>query len=131
MPCSPFCWPEQLGRPTLSRTDETEQPYDGALVLWRHGTPGGSRQSSLPAVHRENDADSRGVVVGRPGSGVSDPHAYPSWPTRPPRQPTWPTPSAPTGWALWTFSAGGPFALAWGAVFPLATRVPAVGHRAA
>lgn len=51
---------------------------NGSVVLWFHGTPGGRRQ--LPVVGRRaaEELGHRVVLIERPGSGLSDPHAYDS-----------------------------------------------------
>ena len=46
----------------------------GAPVLWFHGTPGGRRQFPLLGSRAAETLGLRVVVVGRPGSGLSDPH---------------------------------------------------------
>lgn len=48
----------------------------GDTVLWFHGTPGGRRQFPLCGRPAALDLGLRVVVLGRPGSGLSDPHAY-------------------------------------------------------
>jgi len=48
----------------------------GPVVLWFHGSPGGRRQFPLHARRTAEDLGLRVVLVERPGSGLSDPHAY-------------------------------------------------------
>jgi pimeloyl-ACP methyl ester carboxylesterase len=48
----------------------------GPLVFWFHGTPGGRRQLPLVGRRAAENLGLRVVVVERPGSGLSDPHAY-------------------------------------------------------
>lgn len=48
----------------------------GAVVLWCHGTPGGRRQFPEAGRRAADRLGLRVVVVERPGSGLSDPHAY-------------------------------------------------------
>ena len=99
----------------------------GAVVLWFHGTPGGRRQ--FPALGRRA-ADNLGlrvVAVERPGTHLSDPHRYET-------VAQWATDMACVADSLGAqrlavvgLSGGGPYALACGAVPPLAGRVAAVG----
>lgn len=98
------------------------------VVLWCHGTPGGRRQFSLPGRRAAERLGLRVVVVERPGSGLSDPHAYAA-------VSDWAADMAEVADALGAnrlgvvgLSGGGPFALACGAVSPLAARLPAVGR---
>jgi pimeloyl-ACP methyl ester carboxylesterase len=98
----------------------------GALVLWCHGTPGARRQFPLLGRRAAEKLGLRVVVVERPGSGLSAPHAYAA-------VADWATDVAHVADALGEdrlgvvgLSGGGPYALACGAVPPLATRVAAV-----
>jgi len=50
----------------------------GELVLWFHGTPGGRRQFPLLGRRAAEKLGLRVIVVGRPGTGLSDPHPYES-----------------------------------------------------
>ena len=98
----------------------------GAVVLWFHGTPGARRQFPLLGRRTAIKLGLRVVVVERPGSGLSDPHAYAA-------MADWATDMAAVADALGAerlgvvgLSGGGPYALACGAVPPLAARVAAV-----
>ncbi len=98
----------------------------GAVVLWCHGTPGARRQFPLLGRRAAEKLGLRVVVVERPGSGLSAPHAYAA-------VADWATDVAHVADALGAdrlgvvgLSGGGPYALACGAVPPLATRVVAV-----
>jgi pimeloyl-ACP methyl ester carboxylesterase len=98
----------------------------GAVVLWCHGTPGARRQFPLLGRRAAEKLGLRVVVVERPGSGLSDPHPYDA-------MADWATDMAHVADALGAdrlgvvgLSGGGPYALACGAVPPLATRVAAV-----
>ncbi|MBX7432634.1 alpha/beta hydrolase [Mycobacterium sp. Y57] len=98
----------------------------GAPVLWFHGTPGGRRQLPLLGRRAAEKLGLRVVVVGRPGSGLSDPHPYRA-------VADWATDVAHVAEALGAqrlgvvgLSGGGPYALACAAVPPLSTRVAAV-----
>ncbi len=98
----------------------------GAVVLWCHGTPGARRQFPLVGRRAAAKLGLRVVVVERPGSGMSDPHAYAA-------VADWATDMAEVADALGAkrlgvvgLSGGGPYALACGAVPPLAARVAAV-----
>jgi pimeloyl-ACP methyl ester carboxylesterase len=98
----------------------------GAVVLWFHGTPGARRQFPLTGRRAAAKLGLRVVVVERPGSGLSDPHAYAA-------TADWATDVAAVADALGAkrlgvvgLSGGGPYALACGAVPPLAARVAAV-----
>ena len=98
----------------------------GALVLWFHGTPGGRRQFPLLGRRAAEKLGLRVVVVGRPGTGLSDPHPYEA-------MADWATDVAHVADALGAerlgvvgLSGGGPYALACAAVPPLAGRVAAV-----
>jgi pimeloyl-ACP methyl ester carboxylesterase len=50
----------------------------GKPVLWFHGTPGGRRQFPLLGRRAADRLGLRVVTVGRPGTGLSDPHPYES-----------------------------------------------------
>jgi pimeloyl-ACP methyl ester carboxylesterase len=98
----------------------------GAVVLWCHGTPGARRQFPLLGRRAAEKLGLRVVVVERPGSGLSAPHAYAA-------VADWATDIAHVADALGAdrlgvagLSGGGPYALACGAVPPLAARVAAV-----
>ena len=98
----------------------------GAVVLWCHGTPGARRQFPPLGRRAAEKLGLRVVVVERPGSGLSDPHAYGA-------MADWATDMAEVADALGAerlgvvgLSGGGPYALACGAVPPLAARVAAV-----
>ena len=98
----------------------------GAVVLWFHGTPGARRQFPLVGRRAATRLGLRVVVVERPGSGLSDPHAYAA-------MADWATDITQVADALGAerlgvvgLSGGGPYALACGAVPPLAARVAAV-----
>lgn len=98
----------------------------GPVVFWFHGTPGGRRQLPLVGRRAAEDLGLRVVVVERPGSGLSDPHAY----------------DAVADWAgdvahladlvgaerfgVVGLSGGGPYALSCAGVPALADRVAAV-----
>ena len=99
----------------------------GEVVLWFHGTPGGRRQ--FPALGRRaaDDLGLRVVAVEWPGTHLSDPHRYEN-------VSQWATDMHFVACALGAerlavigLSGGGPYALACGAVSPLAGRVAAVG----
>jgi pimeloyl-ACP methyl ester carboxylesterase len=98
----------------------------GDPVLWFHGTPGGRRQFPLLGRRAAEKLGLRVVVVGRPGSGLSDPHPYES-------VADWARDVTHVADALGAerlgvvgLSGGGPYALACAAVPPLADRVAAV-----
>ena len=98
----------------------------GAVVLWFHGTPGARRQFPLLGRRAAEKLGLRVVVVERPGSGLSDPHPYAA-------VADWATDVADVADTLGAerlgvvgLSGGGPYALACGAVPPLAARVAAV-----
>ena len=98
----------------------------GAVVLWFHGTPGARRQFPLLGRRAANKLGLRVVVVERPGSGLSDPHPYAAVADLA-------TDMADVADALGAqrlgvvgLSGGGPYALACGAVPPLAAGVAAV-----
>jgi pimeloyl-ACP methyl ester carboxylesterase len=98
----------------------------GAVVLWCHGTPGARRQFPLLGRRAAEKLGLRVVVVERPGSGLSAPRAYAA-------VADWATDIAHVADALGAerlgvvgLSGGGPYALACGAVPPLAARVAAV-----
>lgn len=98
----------------------------GAVVLWCHGTPGARRQFPLVGRRAATKLGLRVVVVERPGSGLSDPHAYAA-------MADWAGDMAHVADALGAerlgvvgLSGGGPYALACGAVPPVAARVAAV-----
>ncbi len=98
----------------------------GPVVLWFHGTPGGRRQFPLLGRRAAENLGLRVVVMERPGSGLSDPHAY----------------NAVADWAadmaevadtlgaerlgIIGLSGGGPYALACAATPAFAHRVAAV-----
>ncbi len=48
----------------------------GPVVLWFHGTPGGRRQFPIAGRRAAEKLGLRVVLLERPGSGLSDPHAY-------------------------------------------------------
>ncbi len=98
----------------------------GAVVLWFHGTPGARRQFPLLGRRAAMKLGLRVVVVERPGSGLSDAHPYAA-------VADWATDMADVADTLGAerlgvvgLSGGGPYALACGAVPPLAARVAAV-----
>ena len=98
----------------------------GVVVLWFHGTPGARRQFPLLGRRAAMKLGLRVVVLERPGSGLSDPHPYAA-------VADWATDMAAVADALGAerlgvvgLSGGGPYALACGAVPPLAARVAAV-----
>ena len=98
----------------------------GVVVLWFHGTPGARRQFPLVGRRAAMKLGLRVVVLERPGSGLSDPHPYAA-------VADWATDMAAVADALGAerlgvvgLSGGGPYALACGAVPPLAARVAAV-----
>ena len=100
----------------------------GEPVLWFHGTPGGRRQFPLIGRRAAEKLGLRVVSVGRPGTGLSDPHPYES-------VADWATDMAHVADAIGAgaqrlgiagLSGGGPYALACGAVPPLSGRVAAV-----
>ena len=98
----------------------------GVVVLWFHGTPGARRQFPLVGRRAAMKLGLRVVVLERPGSGLSDPHPYAA-------VADWATDIAAVADALGAerlgvvgLSGGGPYALACGAVPPLADRVAAV-----
>ncbi len=98
----------------------------GALVLWFHGTPGGRRQFPLLGRRAAEKLGLRVVVVGRPGTGLSDSHPYEA-------MADWATDVAHVADALGAerlgvvgLSGGGPYALACAAVPPLSGQVAAV-----
>lgn len=94
--------------------------------MWFHGTPGGRRQFPILGRRAAEKLGLRVVVVGRPGTGLSDPHPYES-------VADWATDAAHVTDALGAerlavagLSGGGPYALACAAVPPLAARVAVV-----
>ena len=98
----------------------------GPVVLWFHGTPGGRRQFPLLGRRTAENLGLRVVVVERPGSGLSDPHAYRS-------VVDWAADMAEVADTLDAerlgvigLSGGGPYALACAATPALAHRVAAV-----
>ena len=98
----------------------------GALVLWFHGTPGGRRQFPLLGRRAAEKLGLRVVVVGRPGTGLSDAHPYEA-------MADWAADVAHVADALGAerlgvvgLSGGGPYALACAAVPPLSGQVAAV-----
>ncbi len=98
----------------------------GPVVLWFHGTPGARRQFPLLGRRAAEKLGLRVVVVERPGSGLSAPHPYAA-------VADWATDIADVADTLGAerlgvvgLSGGGPYALACGAVPPLAARVAAV-----
>ncbi|MGO9225768.1 alpha/beta fold hydrolase [Mycobacterium sp.] len=99
----------------------------GEVVLWFHGTPGGRRQFPQAGRRAAEQLGLRVVAVERPGTHLSDPHPYET-------VAQWATDMAFVADALGAqrlavvgLSGGGPYALACGAVPPLAGRVAAVG----
>jgi pimeloyl-ACP methyl ester carboxylesterase len=98
----------------------------GPVVLWFHGAPGGRRQFPLVGRRAAEKLGLRVVLVERPGSGLSDSHAY--------EQVTdWATDMAHVVDALGAarlgvvgLSGGGPYALACAGSSALARRVAAV-----
>jgi pimeloyl-ACP methyl ester carboxylesterase len=97
------------------------------VVLWFHGTPGGRRQFPLQGRRAAEKLGLRVVLVERPGTGLSDPHAYDA-------VADWATDMAHVADALGAerlgvigLSGGGPYALACGAVPPVSGSVEAVG----
>ena len=98
----------------------------GTPVLWFHGTPGGRRQFPLLGRRAAKRLGLRVIVVGRPGTGLSDPYPYES-------VADWATDIAHVADALGAerfgvvgLSGGGPYALACAAVPPVSSRVAAV-----
>lgn len=98
----------------------------GDVVLWFHGTPGGRRQFPLLGRRAAEKLGLRVVLLGRPGSGLSDSHPYE-------QIADWATDVTHVADALGAdrlavvgHSGGGPYALACAAVPPLASRVVAV-----
>jgi pimeloyl-ACP methyl ester carboxylesterase len=98
----------------------------GEPVLWFHGTPGGRRQFPLLGRRAAEKLGLRVISVGRPGTGLSDPHPYES-------VADWATDVAHVADSLGAqrlgivgLSGGGPYALACAAVPPLSGRVAAV-----
>jgi pimeloyl-ACP methyl ester carboxylesterase len=98
----------------------------GKLVLWFHGTPGGRRQFPLIGRRAAEKLGLRVVVLGRPGTGLSDSHPYES-------VADWATDVTHVVDAIGAerlsvvgLSGGGPYALACAAAAPLAERVAAV-----
>lgn len=98
----------------------------GPVVLWFHGTPGGRRQFPVLGRRTAEHMGLRVVVVERPGSGLSDPHAYDS-------VADWAADIAEVADVLGAerlgvigLSGGGPYALACAATPALAQRVRAV-----
>ena len=99
----------------------------GAVVLWFHGTPGGRRQVPMLGRRTAESLGLRIVAVERPGTQLSDQHRYESLAE-------WATDIGHVAESLGAhrlgvvgLSGGGPYALACGAVAPLAERVAAVG----
>lgn len=99
----------------------------GEVVLWFHGTPGGRRQFPMVGRRTAESLGLRVVTVERPGTHLSDPHRYET-------VAQWATDMGFVADALGAqrlavigLSGGGPYALACGAVPPLAGRVAAVG----
>jgi pimeloyl-ACP methyl ester carboxylesterase len=98
----------------------------GEVVLWFHGTPGGRRQFPLCGRRAAEKLGLRVVLLERPGAGLSDPYRYDA-------VADWVPDAAHVADALGAerlavvgLSGGGPYALACGAVPPLADRVAAV-----
>lgn len=96
----------------------------GDPVLWFHGAPGGRRQLPLLGRRAAEKLKLRVVLLGRPGSGLSDPHPYDAIAD-------WATDVTHVADALGAerlavvgLSGGGPYALACAAVPPLASRSP-------
>lgn len=110
----------------LQRSFAEYSDPSGAVVLWCHGTPGARRQFPLLGRRAAEKLGLRVVVVERPGSGLSAPHAYAA-------VADCATDIAHVADALGAdrlgvvgLSGGGPDALACGVVPPLAARVTAV-----
>jgi pimeloyl-ACP methyl ester carboxylesterase len=98
----------------------------GPVVLWFHGTPGGRRQFPLAGRRTADNLGLRVVLVERPGSGLSDRHAYTS-------VAAWGDDMVHIAYALGAdrlgvvgLSGGGPYALACAATPELIDRVAAV-----
>jgi len=98
----------------------------GPVVLWFHGTPGGRRQFPLVGRRAAEKLGLRVVLVERPGSGLSDSHAYE-------QVADWAIDMAHVVDALGAdrlgvvgLSGGGPYALACAGSSALARRVAAV-----
>ncbi len=98
----------------------------GAVVLWFHGCPGGRRQIPLLARRSAAELGLRLIAIERPGTELSDAHAYESIAQ-------WATDIGHVAESLGAdrlavvgLSGGGPYALACGAVAPLAERVAGI-----
>ncbi|MGV0836229.1 alpha/beta fold hydrolase [Mycolicibacterium thermoresistibile] len=98
----------------------------GIPVVWFHGTPGGRRQFPLNGRRAAEQLGLRVVLLERPGAGLSDPHQYESvadWVA----DVTYVVDAiGAERLAVVGLSGGGPYALACGAVAPLAERVKSV-----
>lgn len=139
-PMNPLRYPFQVARaeapraegrfnlPTGRRLGYAEYgDASGAVVLWFHGTPGGRRQIPMLGRRAAENLGLRLVAVERPGTHLSDPHHYES-------VAEWARDMAYVADALGAerlgvvgLSGGGPYALACGAVPPLAERVAGIG----
>jgi pimeloyl-ACP methyl ester carboxylesterase len=98
----------------------------GPVVLWFHGTPGGRRQFPLLGRRAAEKLGLRVVLVERPGSGLSDPHAYDA-------VVDWATDMCQVADVLGAerlgvvgLSGGGPYALCCGGATTFASRVAAI-----
>jgi pimeloyl-ACP methyl ester carboxylesterase len=98
----------------------------GDVVLWFHGTPGGRRQFPLIGRRAAEKLGLRVIVVERPGAGLSDAHRYHA-------VADWVGDAAYVADAVGAdrlavvgLSGGAPYALACGALPPLADRVAAI-----
>jgi pimeloyl-ACP methyl ester carboxylesterase len=98
----------------------------GDLVLWCHGTPGGRRQFPLLGRRTADKLGLRVVVLGRPGTGLSDPYPYTAIADYARDAAHVADALGAKRLAVAGLSGGGPYALACGAVPPLASRVAAV-----
>ncbi len=98
----------------------------GPVVLWFHGSPGSRRQLPLAGRRAADELGLRVVLVERPGSGLSDAHAYAS-------VADWAADMAHVAYALGAeqigvagLGGGGPYALACAASPELRDRVAGV-----
>lgn len=98
----------------------------GDPVLWFHGTPGGRRQFPLLGRRAAEKLNLRVVSVGRPGTGLSDPHPYRSIADWAADMTHIADDLGAERLAVAGLSGGGPYALACAAVPPLSSRVAAV-----